>query len=204
MTSFDKLLEDLDHEYANQQHQKLGVQEDERTKPAYHQVCKAQQNQQRVRRFGGELIQWLADSVGGLNVVMSRTPKPRWAVVAAVIGRDMGKCRVCLKPVGGMGTKNDWTVKQRIRPKDGGQFEEPNCVLVCEECSKVWPRGRNFYFYPTLEEGWLVQRAAVLKARIAGRKGVKPLDWRDEVVMQNARLVLERVRELKSKRKLGI
>lgn len=60
--------------------------------------------------------------------------KPRWAVVGCVWLRAGGLCEVCTESV-------DTTakVKQLQQPKHGGVFNEPNCLLVCKNCDKVWP-----------------------------------------------------------------
>lgn len=97
--------------------------------------------------------------------------KPRWAVRPLVMIRDAGKCRVCAE------FDQAGDVEQIVPVKDGGMFEERNCIYLCRACLKCWPKYEvsRFLGHETKQEDWELISLFVFKRRLKSYKGTRPL-----------------------------
>ena len=116
------------------------------------------------------------------------TAKPRWAVVGCVWLRAGGLCEVCTETI-----DMSAVVRQLQLHKNGGSFNELNCLLVCRYCDKVWPVRTMFDTgVNTLTLADLV--CAILAKRNKGAQGSKYLTDKAHSHWHKQRALQERLR----------
>ena len=115
--------------------------------------------------------------------------KPAWAVMGCIWLRAGGLCEVCTEPMTKYGH-----VRQLQLAKDGGLFCEPNAMLVCPECDKVWPVKTPFYHGLT-QIAKLRLKCDILarrnRAAVSKRPTVKTLNPKSYAVWKSLRYELE-------------
>jgi len=163
----------------------------------HHKVHNSKQVDKRGKLFGFRDFGVFAVDVMTVRKMMgSRTDmKPKWAVWALVWLRDMGECRLCKSQVHDKGR-----VKQLVPADLGGQFSEPNCVLVCKDCNLAWP-GKNFFLSPLIELHFLDLALWVLRKRMMGKSGARglgqrSLEHREELRQRRDKLVAATVKRI--------
>ena len=169
-----------------------------RSRSALHnRVNKNKQIDKRSRLFGFKNFGVFAvESMPVRKLIGSKTEmKPKWAVWALVWLRDMGECRLCKAQVHDKGR-----VKQLVPADLGGQFSEPNCVLVCKDCNLAWP-GKNFFLGPMIELHFLDLALWVLRKRMMGKCGARglgqrSLEHREELRHRRDKLLVETHRRI--------
>jgi len=99
--------------------------------------------------------------------------KPRNAVKALVMLRDLGFCKLCTEEDQSCGTEE---VVQFVPSSMGGLFEENNAFQLCRNCFKCWPKysTNRFIKYPKVKDNWDAITVYVLRRRLQGYKGAKP------------------------------
>lgn len=162
------------------------------------QVHDRRQRDRKGKVFGFRVFgQYAADTEVARAAFEGHTErKERWQVVALVMLRDAGVCRVCSEQVRGNGH-----VKRLIPRVLDGQFSEVNCVLVCNECNLAWPR-KNYFRSERVEYHFWEMCMAIMTRRMDGRSGSKPLSEkgmtrRDEVRRNIERATVELHRAMK-------
>jgi len=106
--------------------------------------------------------------------------KPVWAVMALVVLRDSGMCRVCGEAVSTKARMKKWQVRQLVLSRDGGKYSEGNCILVCEECDKVWNPNKEFFLGGSMQSEFRKLCFYVIRRRQEGRNGALPLSAKSE------------------------
>ena len=163
--------------------------------PGYeHARRKDKRTQERIKLFGFTgCSDYALDLNVGCQMFGQRIPnKPNWAVVACVLLRDQGLCRLCGDKVY---TKRrvSYEVVQLVHWRNGGQFSEPNCVLICGECAKVWNPDKSFFLGAQFEEEFRQLCFYIAKRRGQHVKGAKGLSSDAEYRMYEMRRKQEKV-----------
>ena len=159
-------------------------------------VTKARKRDQKTQSMGflpnGYGTVYACDSAEARKNFESRDrQKNRYAVRALVLLRDKGMCQVCHEAC-----SVDGEVVARKPYKEGGQFDEGNCVTICSECMKVWDKYKNFYSGSEMDEFCrLRQYLWVMKRRASGRKGKVDVKVLSDVGMTRYREVMRKVEE---------
>ena len=125
--------------------------------------------------------EYAVDKVTARKLFENRSrSKPVWAVYMLVGLRDAGVCRVCDEKVSTKVKMKDWNVVQMVLTRNGGSFTEPNCILICGECAKVWNPNKAFFLSGSMEEEFRKMCFYLMRRRQERRCGSKPLSSRSE------------------------